>query len=155
MEPIISDFVGIIVGTAFVYDMYFKKIPNYLLILGYAGLVLLLYVRLGWSGIGTAFGGILATGLPLFIVYLAGGIGAGDVKLMGLIGGFLGVREGLIYTVLVFFIGAFAGVVKILADTAVRVAAKSGFQRRRTSIRFSIPILIGYFALLISKGGVM
>ncbi|MBD5157280.1 MAG: hypothetical protein HDT13_06575 [Butyrivibrio sp.] len=137
------------------YDIYFRKIPNYLLIAGYAGLFPLICVRLGWCGIGKAFAGILAVGVPLFIVYLVGGIGAGDVKLMGFMGGILGVRLGLVYTVLVLFIGAFAGIAKMLADTAVRVSGKNKEQKRRTSIRFSIPILIGYLVLLISKGGVI
>lgn len=152
---IITIFAGIIVGTAFVYDIYFRKIPNCLLIAGYAGLLPLVCARLGWCGAGRALVGVLAVGAPLFVVYLIGGIGAGDVKLMGLMGGFLGARQGLVYTVLVLFIGAFAGIVKMLADTALRISEKNKTQKRRTSIRFSVPILIGYLMLLISKGGVI
>ncbi|MCM1307069.1 MAG: prepilin peptidase [Butyrivibrio sp.] len=135
------------------YDLYFRKIPNRLLIAGYAGLLPLICIRLGWGGLGRALAGVLAVGLPLFTVYLIGGIGAGDVKLMGIMGAALGVREGLIYTVLVLFIGAFAGIVKMLADTAVGISRKNKTQGSRTSIRFSIPILIGYLILLVSKGG--
>lgn len=118
-------------------------------------MILLICVRFGWQGLGKAFVGVLAVGAPLFIVYLIGGIGAGDVKLMGLMGGFLGVRQGLVYMVLVLFIGAFAGIVKILADAAVGISESRKPQKIRTSIRFSIPILIAYLILLISKGGIM
>lgn len=122
---------------------------------GYAGLIPLICVRFGWQGLGKALVGVLAVGAPLFIVYLIGGIGAGDVKLMGLMGGFLGVRQGFVYMVLVLFIGAFAGIVKMLADAAVRISESRKPQKIRTSIRFSIPILIAYLILLISKGGIM
>lgn len=97
----------------------------------------------------------MAVGAPLFIVYLIGGIGAGDVKLMGFMGGLLGVRQGLVYMVLVLFIGAFAGIVKMLTDAAVRISGNRKRQEIRTNIRFSIPILIGYLILLISKGGII
>ncbi len=158
MRPIINFYVGIIVGTAFVYDLYFRKIPNYLLIAGYAGLVPLMYMRHGWRGAGAAVAGVIAVGVPLFAIYPAGGMGAGDVKLMALMGGFLGVRAGIKYTVLVFFIGAFAGVVKVFAEAAVRVAGdpeRGAGPIRRTGIRFSIPILLGYLVLQISGGGIL
>lgn len=153
---LITDFfVEIIVGTAFVYDIYFKKIPNYLTAAGYAGMIPIIYAMRGWAGVGMALMGVLAVGIPLFIAYIVGGIGAGDVKLIGLIGGFLGVKSGLIYTVLVLFIGAFIGVVKMLANAAVSISNKEKISGARTGIRFSIPILAGYLVLLISRGGII
>ena len=142
-------------GTSFVYDIYFRKIPNYVLTAGYAGLILIICIRLGCQGLGRALAGVLAVGAPLFIVYLIGGIGAGDVKLMGFMGGFLGARQGLVYMVLVLFIGAFAGIVKMITNAAVRISENRKPQKIGTNIRFSIPILIGYLILLISKGGII
>ena len=46
-------------------------------------------------GLGTSALGILVAAGPLFAAYLAGGIGAGDVKLMGVVGAFLGPWPGL------------------------------------------------------------
>lgn len=153
--PEISIFAGVIVGTSFVYDIYFRKIPNYVLTAGYAGLIPIIFIRAGWQGLGRALAGVLAVGAPLLIVYFIGGIGAGDVKLIGFMGGLLGMRQGLVYMVLVFFIGAFTGIVKMLTDAAVRISANRKSLKIKTNIRFSVPILIGYLILLISKGGII
>lgn len=55
-------------------------------------------------GPGSAFLGLLIGFVPLFIAYLSGGLGAGDVKLMGAVGGFLGPHAAayaLLYTCIV------------------------------------------------------
>lgn len=64
-------------------------------------------------------------------------------------------RQGLVYMVLVFLIGAFTGIVKMLTDAAVRISANCKSLKIKTNIRFSVPILIGYLILLISKGGII
>ena len=153
--PIINFFVEMIVGSALVYDLYFKKIPNYLLLTGYAGLAPFMYIKYGLSGVMEASAAVFLPGVFLVTVYIAGGLGAGDVKLICLICGYLGFWNGIKYTLLVLFIGAFAGVVKILLNYATGHGGKlSGCVGKRTTIRFSIPITAGYMIVLFSKGGI-
>ena len=148
---IINYFVGMIVGSALVYDLFYRKIPNYLVVTGYAGLVPYMYIRFGISGIIQSAAAVCVVGVALIIVYILGGLGAGDVKLMCLICGFLGLKQALIYTFLVLCIGAFIGLIKI----GMRFINIANMSRTVTKIRFGIPITMGYFVILISKGGVI
>ena len=92
---------------------------------------------------------IIAVTAVLLIVYKAGGIMAGDVKLIGLIAGFLDSKDIVKYIILVFYIAAFLGVVKIIFN----YIAEENEASKRTTIRFTIPILIGYLVLFLTKGG--
>lgn len=153
---IINYFVGMIVGSALVYDLYYRKIPNYLVATGYAGLIPYVYVRDGFSGIAQAFAVVCVIGVTLIIMYILGGLGAGDVKLMCLICGFLDIKHALIYTMLVLCIGAFVGLIKIGMKLIRTVGSNAGLTSwQATGIRFGIPITIGYLVLLISKGGII
>jgi prepilin peptidase CpaA len=91
-------------GVATIHDLKDRKIPNKLTgpaIL--AGLVLHLvlggYAQLGWA----LLAGLIAGGVFL-LFHLAGGMGAGDVKLMaavGCIAGISSIREVLLSTVII------------------------------------------------------
>jgi prepilin peptidase CpaA len=65
-----------------VYDVRSRRIPNFItlpaMVFG-----LILHVALGgWRQLATAAAGGLICGLIFFVFYLAGGMGAGDVKLI-------------------------------------------------------------------------
>ena len=153
---IINYFVGMIVGSALVYDLFYRKIPNYLILTGYAGLGPYMYIRFGIDGIIQSAAAVCVVGVALIIVYVLGGLGAGDVKLICLICGFLGLKQAAVYTILVLCIGAFIGLIK----KCMRFANMAGGRAERTltgvmKIRFGIPITAGYFIILISKGGII
>lgn len=94
--------------TAAVWDFRTKRIPNWLTVPGFlAALVFQGTVgafEAGWAG----FGGGLLTAMEgfgvgfgiLLVLWLIGGGGAGDVKLMGALGAWLGPRN----TLMVFFV---------------------------------------------------
>src|SRR5580704_14199298 len=78
-------------GGAAVYDLRTKKIPNWISGTGIA-LGVLLHLLLG--GVAQAGWSILAgvaAGLLFLLFYLAGGMGAGDVKLITAIGCLVGI----------------------------------------------------------------
>lgn len=105
-ELALTIFLGIAVWT----DWHDHKIYNKLLAPALAA-ALILQAQHGWAGIKTSLTGcVIGFGL-LLIPYLLGGMGAGDVKLLAVIGAFGGVQ----FVIRSFLYGAvLGGVVSIV-----------------------------------------
>lgn len=97
-----------------VSDWRRAKIPNWLTYSGMAGGLLLHVLESGVGGLGMSAGGMVV-GMGLFLgFYVLGGMGAGDVKLMGLVGGFVGIPQILpVAVAIALFGGAYALAVAI------------------------------------------
>jgi len=115
MSPIsdylLITYLGGILLIAAVIDFRIQKIPN---LLTFPAATLAVFYHCFTNGInGLLFSiGGLATGLALlFIPYLLGGMGAGDAKLMGVVGGTIGAK-GVLFA---FLFTALAGGVYALA----------------------------------------
>jgi prepilin peptidase CpaA len=65
-----------------VYDVRSRRIPNFITLPAIVFGLLLHAVLGGWRQLATAAAGGLVCGLIFLVFYLAGGMGAGDVKLM-------------------------------------------------------------------------
>ncbi|HYQ38171.1 MAG TPA: prepilin peptidase [Pseudomonas sp.] len=77
---------------AVAYDVVSHRLPNYYLLLGVPVALALQAWIAGWAGVMAGGAGLL-TGFALFIPFYAmGGMAAGDVKLMAVVGGFLGIH---------------------------------------------------------------
>jgi len=86
-------------------DVRRGRIPNWLT---YGGVVAGLTLRGwldGWAGAKDGLAAILVGGGALFLFFAAGGMGAGDVKLMAAVGSWVGLKQ----TVVVMAATAFAG----------------------------------------------
>jgi prepilin peptidase CpaA len=86
-----------------VYDVRSRRIPNFITLPSIALGLLLHAVCGGWRELATAAAGGLICGLIFFVFYLAGGMGAGDVKLItatGCIAGLSLIGHLLIFTAL-------------------------------------------------------
>ncbi|WP_179215832.1 prepilin peptidase [Paenibacillus sp. MY03] len=77
--------------AAFITDMRWRRIPNWLTFAFFvAGLLYHVSIN-GVAGLAAASWGATAGFLPLLLLYALGGIGAGDVKLFGAAGAWIGV----------------------------------------------------------------
>ena len=92
-------------------DVRTRRIPNSLTVTGAAAGLFLHIFYDGASGTVQSLAGA-AFGLAIFLVfYIAGGMGAGDVKLFGAVGAFAGPQA----MVVVFFFTALLGVIAAMA----------------------------------------
>lgn len=95
--------LGILCIAAFT-DIRARRIPNHLIFWGLA-CALLIALSLGGSAALNALVGIFAALFVFFPVYLWGALGAGDVKLLMVVGAFLGTQQLLFATLLIFLSG--------------------------------------------------
>jgi len=87
--PLLGAFSALLVLAA-VWDLATARIPNWLTIPAAAGAVAWHATVSGWSGLLAGTAGWLVGIALLLLPWLLGGLGAGDAKLMGAVGAFLG-----------------------------------------------------------------
>jgi prepilin peptidase CpaA len=109
---------GVVIGAslaAAVWDVRIGKIPNRLTLpLAGAALVYTGWEH-GWSGLGEAIVASFALALPYVILFLVAGGGAGDAKMMGMVGAWLGLEAGLVVLACVAAAGIVLAIVRMLA----------------------------------------
>ena len=106
-----------LVAQAAVTDLAMRKIPNVLIL---SGLLLAMILHLlggqDWAPLSHWLAGMLA-GFFLFLpLYLLRGMAAGDVKLMAMVGAFLGPQAALYVGVLAYLIGGVMAVLMLLCS---------------------------------------
>jgi len=118
---------AIVIGiglTACVTDLRSRRIPNVLTFGAAAAAVVYGGATGGWSGLGNAALGWLIGAAVFIVPFALGGLGGGDVKLLGALGAWLG-PAGAIWVAL--YTGVAGGVM------ALAVAIASGYLRRALS----------------------
>ena len=157
--------VVILVALAGVWDAQTGRIPNTLTYSGW-GIALVLAV-MGWGDVrfSESLIGFAVGFVPFFLLYLRGGLGGGDVKLMAAVGAFKGypfvlnamiaavLVGGLIALLIVIWEGKFLRTVRYLGMTIGKV-----FQSKlepepieaKTEVPFGVGICLGTLITLIS-----
>jgi len=100
-------------GFAVYVELKERRIPNWLTLSGMAAGLLIGYLH-GTAAFWLSLGGLVIGFGFLFIFYVFGGLGGGDVKLMGAAGALMGadlIKPALFYTA---FIGAFLAVMMVV-----------------------------------------
>ena len=95
-------------------DLRNMRISNRLILIG---LAISLVRRILCEGISGLFTGIILISLPvilLYLLFLAGALGAGDIKLFSLIGGFIQLKELIWCIVFAFLFAAVISFMKML-----------------------------------------
>ncbi len=120
MPVVVRLLLGTLVLVAGIYDIRWRRIPNWLvlpaLLVGFA-LNTFLYGVAGLEDSALGFGIAVATYLPL---YLLRGMGAGDVKLAAAIGALVGWGSWVVIFILSGLLGGVLAMVVILAKSRVR-----------------------------------
>lgn len=116
-----SGLLLLVLFAAIWFDVRERRIPNRLVVLGMAVATAMGVVSGGLSGLMTALLGLGAGLLPLLPFFVFRLVGAGDVKLMAVVGAFTGAPALAPITFYVFIAGGLLGLVAV-------VAARSGSQ---------------------------
>jgi leader peptidase (prepilin peptidase)/N-methyltransferase len=114
-------FAAALIVLAFI-DLDHRILPNPITLTGVvAGVVASCFLPPGWKAslIGVAIGGgvLWAIGEAYFRLRGIEGMGMGDVKMLGMVGAFLGWKAVLVTLVLASFTGAFVGLVMLRLQT--------------------------------------
>lgn len=104
----------IVVFIAVIFDIRFRKIPNALTFPAMAGGLLIQFITSGLEGALYGFWGILVGMGLFFMIYLLGVMGAGDAKLVGAVGSFVGPKGALIVSLLTALAGGVYALILLL-----------------------------------------
>jgi Flp pilus assembly protein protease CpaA len=121
ISHLFSDFAIAILGCVLLFasatDLVAHRIPNALLAPALAIALLIAMTAEGVTGLISAIIGLVIGTLMLLPMYVAGGTSAGDAKLLGIAGAFLGPSGALFAGLFTFIAGAVIG----LACIAIRL----------------------------------
>ena len=105
--------VGLVTIAAY-FDLRSHRIPNALTYPAWVVGLLLAGLTAGWSGALNSALGFAVTFVPLFIMFMGGTMGGGDVKLMGGVGALLGFPAGLNALISSIIVGGFFAAIILL-----------------------------------------
>lgn len=115
--------IGVAV-IAVIWDLRTRRIPNLLTFGAALGAMIFHTYTGGWSGLGTSLAG-WAVGVAFFFpIFALGGMGAGDVKLLGALGAWLG-------PIAVIWVALFSGIAG--GVMAIIVSAVTGYTKEALS----------------------
>lgn len=135
-----------LLAVAVITDLRSHRIPNLLLSPALAAAFMLHTLSGGVDGLITAAGG-LAVGLVMLLpLYVIGGLAAGDVKLLGVVGSFLGPSFAMVAGLATMMAGAVFGIAVMvwnrarptLVSHAAQILSPPGTRPDTSSVSLSI-----------------
>lgn len=127
----------VLLVIAAIDDWRTMLIPNRLSYGMLAGGLILQAVFFGSTGLLQGLSGAVIAGLPLLVLWLLGGVAAGDVKLMAATGAFLGVKLSLVALAATMILGG------LLAALAMLRARLAGQETRGLRMAYAPAIAMG------------
>jgi prepilin peptidase CpaA len=123
-QPFLQLILASVLLVAGVTDLRSCKIPNWLTISAMAGGLLSHSLLNGLSGLLFSVKG-LGLGLAMFLIlYIVGGMGAGDVKLLAAVGSFIGAEGVFSAGIIAMLLGGLYAMALIIARCGVRASLK-------------------------------
>jgi prepilin peptidase CpaA len=99
--------------VAAIWDIRTHRIPNWLTFPFLLGGLAVAIATGGWAGLGNAAAGCLLMGVPCFLLFVFGGGGAGDAKMMGALGAWIGFSNAVPALLCVSVSGALLGLIYV------------------------------------------
>lgn len=134
-------------------DFKYDKIFNGWIVIG---ILLGYFIRIqegGWHSAGVGCISMTLSFLLLYPVYKIRGLGAGDVKLLMMVGTFTSVEEVLHVIILSFLIGAVFSIGKIVSERNLEKGSiKEINMEKRNKIHFALPVCI---SVMLMSGGML
>lgn len=124
-----------------IYDIRFRRIPNWLTLSGIVAGLALNTTMFGLRGLGTSFAGFGLAAAIYFILYAVRGMGAGDVKLMAAIGSVTGPGTWFQIFILTALLGAVLAIVVVVAKGRLRRTLWNVAFMLRQFISFRVPYM--------------
>lgn len=156
----------LLVTVAALTDVQQGKIPNWLTYPSWVFGLTFAGLAAGWAGLASAGAGWAIGFLPFFLLYLMGGMGGGDVKLMAAVGALKGfpfivnamvtsiLVGGLIALLIVIWEGRLGVALRYVGATVGRVVypglARPEIEARQ-KVPFGVAICLGGFLTLIAQ----
>jgi prepilin peptidase CpaA len=132
--------------VAAIMDIRFKRISNRLIVTGLGvGLIRRLLLE-GTTGFWVGAIQIILPVVFLYLFFLIGALGAADIKLLSLIGGFVNFKELVACVVAAFVIGAIWSFVRLLRigfGRLLHVKKEGRIREEERCIPFAVAILLG------------
>ena len=137
--------------AAIVTDLRARRIPNWLTVTGLVTAIVFHGATAGWDGLKFSLGGFAVGFGVLFVLWVIGGGGGGDVKLMGAIGAWMGATS----TFAIFLLSTVFALLCILAMMvwgflSPKTEGDSEPLFRRT-IPYAIPAGLASWAVVLAK----
>jgi prepilin peptidase CpaA len=114
LPVVVQVWLAIVVITAGIYDLRFRRIPNWLALAGLVVGLALNALLFGLPGLQTSGLGLGLAFLIYFPLYLLRAMGAGDVKLMAAIGAIVGPGNWFVLFITTAILGGLFGVILLL-----------------------------------------
>ena len=106
--------LALVLGAA-IYDVRYRRIPNWLTVLGVlVGLGLNSFMYQGWPGLRFSLVGMAVGFGVYFVLYALRAMGAGDVKLMAAIGSMVGWQDWFAIFIITALVGGVAALGLVL-----------------------------------------
>jgi prepilin peptidase CpaA len=103
----------VLVAIAAIYDIRFRRIPNWITLSAIPLSVLVNTSFRGWSGLLLSLCGLLLAFTVYFALYAIRAMGAGDVKLMAAIGAMVGWQNWIAIFLITAIVGGIAALVLV------------------------------------------
>jgi prepilin peptidase CpaA len=127
-------------------DIHFRKISNRLILIGLGvGLIRRLILE-GGAGLLVGAIQIILPVIFLYLFFLIGALGAGDIKLFSLIGGFVNFKELVTCVIAAFVIGAIWSLLRLFIMGICRLLQakeEEASRKKKHTIPFGVAIFFG------------
>jgi len=132
-------FVYALISAAVITDYKYFKIPNSLNLWGLISAIYLYLFLYGQYNLNSIVIGFVIPFMILYPVFMVGGIGAGDIKLLCVIGTVIGIKSIMIYTIFCFVTAGIIGILKLLIFA---IRSKGEKRYAMSKIHFSYAIFV-------------